>query len=326
MNSDTLHVVLGSGQIGSLVADELLTRGARVRMVRRGPAGSVRDRLEWASGDLTDRAFARSAGRGASIVYDCTSPAYDAWATDLFPVARGALYAAATSGAKLIVLDNLYMYGRPNGPIRESSPVAPCSRKGELRARLAEERADAHKRGDVRIATARASDFFGPGVVRQTTFGERFYSRAFAGKSVECFGDPDMPHALSYALDVARALVTIGEHDDALGGVWHVPTNPAESMHQTVERLARALQLPIRIARVPRLALRAMGLFAPLVREVAEMAYQWDAPYVLDDSRFRARFGAAPTPIEDVIDSTARWASTTFGAAEPARAVADAGA
>jgi nucleoside-diphosphate-sugar epimerase len=286
-------------------------------------------------------------------VYDCTSPAYDAWATDLFPVARGALYAAASAGAKLIVLDNLYMYGRPDGPIRETSPIAPCSRKGELRARLADERADAHKRGDVRIATARAGDFFGPGVVRQTTFGERFYLRAFAGKRVECFGDPDMPHALSYAPDVARALVTLADHDDALGGVWHVPTNPAESMRQTVERLAGALarlgphsrfaracgthdrvgphsrfaracgtQVPIRIARVPRIALRAMGLFAPLVREVAEMAYQWDVPYVLDDSRFRARFGSAPTPIEVIIDATARWASATFGAVEPARAAA----
>jgi nucleoside-diphosphate-sugar epimerase len=313
MEGNGLHVVLGSGQIGSLVAERILARGGRVRMVRRSAPGAVRERLEWACGDLTEPDFARAAGRGASVVYDCTSPPYDQWATHLFPLARGALHAAATAGAKLVVLDNLYMYGRPNGPISESSPVAPCSRKGDLRARLAEERAAAHARGDARIVTARASDFFGPGVVRQTTFGERFYVRAFAGKSVQSLGDPDMPHALAYAPDVARALVTLADRDDAFGRVWHVPTNPAESMRRTVERLASALGRRIRISRIPRPMLWGMGLFVPIVREVAEMAYQWDAPYIVDDSRFRSAFGAAPTPIEEVVEATARWAAATYG-------------
>ncbi|HWL84505.1 MAG TPA: hypothetical protein VNO21_01815, partial [Polyangiaceae bacterium] len=112
---------------------------------------------------------------------------------------------------------------------------------------------------------------------------------------------------------VARALVTLADRDEALGAVWHVPTNPAESMRQVVNRLSRALGLPIRIGRVPRFLLRAMGLFAPVVREVAEMAYQWDAPYILDDSRFRAAFGIAPTPVDEIIAATAKWARATFG-------------
>ena len=241
MSKSELHVVLGSGQIGALVAGELLARGDRVRVVRRGPAGAARPGLEWMSGDVSDFSFAETATRGAAVVYDCLSPAYDQWTTLLLPLARGAMHGAATAGAKLVALDNLYMYGRVDGPIRESSPVAPCSRKGELRARLAEERADAHRRGDVRIATGRASDFFGPGVVRQTTYGDRFYKRALAGKKVECLGDPDQPHALAYAPDVARALVTLADHDEAFGAVWHVPGNPAESMRVVVDRLSRAL-------------------------------------------------------------------------------------
>jgi nucleoside-diphosphate-sugar epimerase len=315
MNAPHLHVVLGNGQIGSLLASALLARGHRVRVVRRGPPGAAAERLEWASGDLADRAFARSVAQGASVVYDTTSPAYDAWHTDLLPLSRGVIEAAAAAGAKLVALDNLYMYGRTHGPIAEDSPVAPCSRKGELRARMAEERAAAHARGDVRITTGRASDFFGPGVVRQTTLGERFYTRVFAGQSAECFGDPDAPHSLSYAPDVARALVTLGEREEALGAVWHLPVNPAESMRRTVARMALALGFPIRVTRVPRMALRAMGLFMPMAREVAEMAYQWDAPYVVDDSRFRAAFGGATTPIETVVAETARWARLTFDAA-----------
>ena len=316
--NDELHVVLGSGQIGLLVADELLARGTRVRLVRRGPAGAARRGLEWASGDLSDLRFAEEATRGASVVYDCTSPPYDQWMTLLLPLSRGALHGAATAGARLVALDNLYMYGRPSGPISEASPVAPCSRKGELRARLAEERRLANQRGDVRVATGRASDFFGPGVVRQTTFGERFFQRVFAGKAAECFGDPDAPHALSYAPDVARGLVTLADHDEALGSVWHLPTNSAESMRQVVARLARALGFPIVITRTPTIALRAMGIFWPMAREVAEMAYQWDAPYLLDDSRFRATFGGAPTPVETIVSTTARWAAATYGRARGA--------
>ncbi len=308
-----LHVILGSGQIGSLVADELLARGTRVRLVRRGPAGAARRGLEWASGDLSDLRFAEEATRGASVVYDCTSPPYDQWMTLLLPLARGAMHGARAAGARLVALDNLYMYGRTEGPISESTPIAPCSRKGELRARLAEERRVAHERGDLRIATGRASDFFGPGVVRQTTFGDRFFGRIFAGKTAECFGDPNTPHALSYAPDVARGLVTLADHDEALGHVWHLPVGPAESMGQITARLARALQMSIRVARVPRLALRAMSLFLPIAGEVAEMAYQWEIPYLVDDSRARGAFGLEATPLDAVIDATAQWAMKTYG-------------
>jgi nucleoside-diphosphate-sugar epimerase len=315
MKLDALHVVLGHGQIGALVADELEARGARVRIVRRGPAGAPRPGREWASGDLSDLAFAEQATRGASVVYDCTSPSYDQWLTLLLPLSRGALHGAAKAGAKLVALDNLYMYGRVDGLISESCPIAPCSRKGEVRARLAEERAEAHRRGDVRLVTGRATDFFGPGVVRQTTYGDRFFRRVFAGQKAECLGNPDLRHSLAYAPDVARALVTLGEREDALGRVWHLPCNPAESMNTVVDRLARSLGFPIGVTRAPRTLLRVMGLFAPLLREVAEMAYQWDAPYIVDDSRFRATFGALPTPMDVVVAETAAWARTTYGTA-----------
>jgi nucleoside-diphosphate-sugar epimerase len=316
--NNALHVVMGNGQIGSLVVDTLLARGTPVRVVRRSPAGASRPGLEWASGDLSDLAFAAEAARGAAVVYDCTSPPYEAWTTLLLPLSRGAMHGAKTAGARLVALDNLYMYGRTTEPMVETSPVAPCSRKGEIRARLAEERRLANERGDVRVATGRASDFFGPGVVRQTTFGDRFFQRIFAGKAAECFGDPDAPHALAYALDVARGLVTLADHEEAFGGVWHLPSNPAESMRQVTARLARALDMPIKVARVPRLALRAMGIFTPVAREVAEMAYQWEAPYIVDDSKFRAAFGATPTPVDAIIRETAAWARATYGAARRA--------
>jgi uncharacterized protein YbjT (DUF2867 family) len=46
-----LHVIFGAGQIGARLAEELLTRGHRVRMIRRGQPGRPVPGLEWRRGD-----------------------------------------------------------------------------------------------------------------------------------------------------------------------------------------------------------------------------------------------------------------------------------
>ncbi|HEX3759003.1 MAG TPA: hypothetical protein VHW23_09870 [Kofleriaceae bacterium] len=37
------------------------------------------------------------------------------------------------------------------------------------------------------------------------------------------------------------------------------------------------------------------------------MIYQWRAPFLLDDSQFRARFAATPTPLADAVAATLAW-------------------
>jgi nucleoside-diphosphate-sugar epimerase len=303
-----LHVVLGAGQIGSRLAELLLARGHRVRLVKRGAAGAARPNLEWARGDLMELAFAVEATRGAAVVYDCMNPAYHMWPAHLMPMARGALHGAQAAGARLVALDCLYMYGHPDGPMREDSPLRPASKKGALRVELAELRLGADRRGDVRVAIGRASDFFGANL-EYSAWSDRFYQRVLAGKPAECVGDPDEKHSYTYAEDVARALVTLGERDEALGSVWHLPTPPAESTRALTERLGRALGLPnITVKHVPRLMLRVGGLFQPVLREMIEMTYQWEMPYVIDDSRFVRTFGQAATPIDVAVAETAAWA------------------
>lgn len=313
------HVILGAGQIGPQIADLLLARGERVRIVRRGPAGPSRLGLEWVTGDLTDDAFADQVALGASVVYDCMNPLYHQWGERLLPLGRGALRAARAAGAKLVALDNLYMYGRVTGPMREDSPLAPCSRKGVLRVELARMRLDAHKRGDVRVTLGRASDFFGPGVTL-SMLGERFMQRVFAGRAAECFGSPDQPHAYSFAPDVARALVMLGDRDEALGQVWHLPTAPAETTRAFAARLEPALGVRVKLSRIPTFALRSLGVFAPMLREVAEMTYQWEIPYVLDDARFRATFGVSHTPLDEAIAATGVWARSVYARSAAAAA------
>jgi nucleoside-diphosphate-sugar epimerase len=304
-----LHVILGAGQVGTVLARELLAKGARVRQVRRGAPGESRPGLEWRSGDLSDLAFAEEAARGASVIYDCVNPAYDQWPRLLPGLRRGVVHGAIRSGGVLVQLDNVYMLGAPDAPMTEDTAVHPPSRKGALRAALAEETLDASRRGLLRVAIARASDFYGPAFLLASVFGPHFYGRVLAGKAALCQGDPDMPHSYNYGPDVARAMIRLGEAgEDVLGQVWHLPVAPAESTRATMARFARAAGIDVRIQRLPDWVLRAAGLVAPMLREFAEMTYQWKKPFVLDDSKWRARFGDDATPLDDGMGETARWA------------------
>jgi len=184
------------------------------------------------------------------------------------------------------------------------------SKKGQLRVQAADYMLDADARGALRVSIGRAADFFGPDG-RLSMFGDMFFERVLRGKSARVLGDPDLPRAYSYIPDVAAGLVTLGSHADARG-VWMLPVQAAETTRQVVARFARALGRDVPIARVPTWVLRAAGVFQPMMREVAEMAYQWEQPYRVDDARFRAAFGALPTPWDEAIARTVAWAREAY--------------
>ena len=307
-----LHVVLGAGAIGARLSQRLLARGLRVRQVRRGQPGAAQPGLEWRSGDLADPAFAAAALEGAAAAYQGVNVPYDQWTTALPPLVRGINDGAVRAKVKLVVLDNLYMYGRPDGVITEESPIAPCSRKGEVRARLAAETLALAKRGDLKVAIGRASDYYGPGVTLAAVFGERFFQRVAKGQSGESMGDPDQLHSYSYAPDVAEGLLALAD-PKADGQVWHLPVSAPESTRAWIGRFAAAYGREIRVGAIPDFVLKAMGLFVPVMREVAEMTYQWRGPFVLGDAKLRAAFGLSHTPPAEGVARTVEWARGRYG-------------
>jgi nucleoside-diphosphate-sugar epimerase len=307
-----LYTIFGAGQVGLRLAHALLDRGFRVRLVRRGPAGAPRQGLVWMSGDVTDRHFADEAASGAAVVYNCVNPPdYGRWEGVLEPLARAVRGAATRAGARLVVLDCLYMIGVPErSPFDEDTPMRPCSSKGELRAMLVEELFEAHRRGELEVSSGRASDFFGPDTPLSVLFNPRSLARLRAGKSVEVFGDPDLSHGYSYTPDVARGLVELGTRPEAVGKVFHLPLAWAGSSRELVARAGALLGVAGTVRAVPNWALSAIGLLSPTMRAVREMVYQWEHPYVIDDRRFRSCFGIAATPIDEALRGM-------LGAAQP---------
>jgi nucleoside-diphosphate-sugar epimerase len=302
------HVVFGTGAVGMSVMDALIQRGRRrVRMVNRSGRVSVPEGVELVGGDATNVAFAREAGEGASVVYVALNPPYDKW-PELFPPLQAAvLEGAASAGAKLIAMENLYMYGPTDGrPLTEGLPYAPNTRKGAVRARMSEELMEAHTSGRVRVAIGRASDFFGPRVLASAA-GEQVFGRAVQGKSAQVAGDPNQPHTYTYAPDVGGGLAILGEHEEALGRAWHLPSPETLTTRQFVEMIFEEVGKPARIQAAPKIVLRAMGLFNPGMREMIEMLYAFEEPFVVDDSRFEQAFGEQATPLREAIQRTVRW-------------------
>jgi nucleoside-diphosphate-sugar epimerase len=318
MPSPQLHVVFGAGQIGVPLARLLAGRGHAVRLVSRSGSGSGLPGVAVERADASDPRATAEATRGAAAVYHCMNPRYSAavWAEQLPRIQESLIAAAGRAGARLVVLDNLYPLGRTGGrPMDEDTPLAPTSRKGEIRARLFEALLAAHRRGEVKAVTGRGADFYGPRG-DQTYFNGRFWSGVLRGKPGQVPFDPGMPHTYHYVEDVAAGLAALGEApEDRLGRAWMLPCAPAEPTQALGARFGAALGRPVRIERIPRLLLKAAGLFVPILRELDEMAYQWGEPFVVDDRRFRAAFGLLPLPPGEAALRTVAWAVEAFGPA-----------
>jgi hypothetical protein len=223
--------------------------------------------------------------------------------------------AAGRTGARLVVLDSVYMLGRPGGrPLDEDTPLNPCSRKGEIRARAAERLFEAHHRGDVLATTGRASDYYGPRGTR-THLGDYFWPRALRGKKAWVFVNPDAIHTYHYIPDVAAGLFALGcAEADVYGRPWMLPCAPAAKMRELVARMSSKLGREIKVGGVPPWLVKAMGMFVPLMRDVGEMLYQWEEPFVISDRRFRERFRQQPANVDDAAAATVAWAKQHYGA------------
>ena len=160
------------------------------------------------------------------------------------------------------------------------------------------------------MAIGRASDYFGPGVLVSAA-GEQVFGRAVRGKSAQVAGDPDQPHTYTYAPDVGRGLVILGEREEALGQAWHLPSPETLTTRQFVEMIFEEVGKPARIQAAPKILLRAMGLFDPGMREMIEMLYEFEEPFVVDHSKFQQAFGEQATPLREAIGETVRWTAAS---------------
>jgi nucleoside-diphosphate-sugar epimerase len=304
-----LHVVLGAGPLGRSVTVELVRRGRTVRVISRSGLMAEAPRgAELIGGDLYDPAFVRDNTRGASVVYQCAQPHYNQWPAKFPPLQDSILEGLAGSRTKLVIAENLYMYGDTDGrPLTEDLPYAAHTRKGRVRAAMSESAIAAHQAGKVRVAIGRGSDFYGPWV-HDSSYGDRVFYSALSGKTASFAGRLDQPHTVTYIADFGKGLVILGEREDALGQAWHISNDrPSITQGEFARLVFEQLGLPLKASGMGKGMLRLGGIFVPAAREVIEMMYEFEKPFIVDSSRFELTFEVKPTPLPEAIQATLAW-------------------
>jgi nucleoside-diphosphate-sugar epimerase len=307
MGEDHVHVVFGTGQVGNALSAQLFSLGLPVRAVSRHRPSTLVEGVDWRAADVTDSEAAIDAAKGASVIYQCLNAPYSEWTKRFPPLQRGVLNAAERNDALMVTLENLYAYGPTHGrPMTEDLPLAATTVKGRVRAAMTQELLSAADEGRVQIAIGRASDFFGAGVT-ETTMGARVFANAVAGKRADFLGNPDLPHTYSYVADIAVGLATLGTDARAVGQVWHLPGPETVTTRALLDLVAGEVGHPVAVRSVTKLVLRALGTFNPTMRELVEMTYEFDEPFVLDTTKFESTFGASGTPLTAAVTETVGW-------------------
>lgn len=301
-----IHTILGAnGVVGRELARALSARGCRVREVSRTPF-AVNTGDEVVAADLLDARATANAVAGSGVAYLVAGLEYRArtWEQQWPLVMRHAIDACAQHGTALVFFDNVYAYGRVDGVMTEHTPYNPCSRKGEVRARIATTLMDEAGRGVVRAMIVRAADFYGPGATLSLTYST-VTERLRAGKTPQWIGDARAQHAFTYTPDAGRALALLGNTPGAFGQVWHAPTSHEPMTGEIYVRTACELAgRPYGLQVAPRWMLALMGLAVPVLRENMEMLYQFEHDYRFDSTKIAQAFAIAPTDYRTGIAAT----------------------
>jgi nucleoside-diphosphate-sugar epimerase len=301
-----MQTILGAnGVIGRELSHYLRPYTERIRQVSRSPK-PVNPTDDLFSADLLDARATADAVAGSAVSYLVTGLKYDSriWEEQWPRVMRNTIDACQRHNSALVFFDNVYAYGRVDGVMTEETPYNPCSRKGEVRARIATMLMDGVKRGELRAMIVRSADFYGPGAVLSVTHAT-VTERLKAKKTPQWIGNPKAIHTFTYTPDAGRTVALLGNTASAYGQVWHALTSREPMTGEEYVRIACELSgRPYAVQVAPRWLLALTGLFVPVLRENMEMLYQFEHDYRFDSSKVERAFGLTATAYRDGIAAT----------------------
>ena len=289
--------ILGAGgAIGSELVKELAARNEPIRLVSRNPK-LVPGAAEAVAADLSNLDDTIKAVTGSRIAFLLVGLKYDikVW-RELWPrIMRNAIEAATRANAKLVFFDNVYMYGKVDGPMTEETPFRPCSKKGEIRAQIATMLLNEMKAGNLMALIARSADFYGPGA-RTGIPNVLVFDKLAKGAKASWLVNDSVKHSFTFTPDAARSLVLLADNESAWNQTWHVPTAPdPPTGKQFIELAAKEFGTKTKYRVLTRPMLWMAGWFDTTVRELYEMLYQYEFDYVFDSTKFMKAFHFQPT-------------------------------
>lgn len=287
-----MQTILGSGGIiANHLATSLPTYTDKIRLVSRNPK-AVTGKEELVSADLTSAEQVIKAVKGSEVVYLTAGLQYDSkvWQEQWPKLMHNIITACKENNAKLVFFDNVYMYGKVNGPMTEETPFNPCSRKGEVRAKIATMILDDVAKGSLTALIARSADFYGP-ETNNSFLNMMVFENLKKGKAAQLMISKKLKHSFTYTPDAGEATALLGNTPSAFNQTWHLPTDiNVLTTQQIVEIAAKELNVKPKITVLPKLMIQMAGIFNPIIKESVEMLYQYDSDYIFDSGKFDMTF------------------------------------
>ncbi|HKN28155.1 MAG TPA: NAD-dependent epimerase/dehydratase family protein [Roseiarcus sp.] len=298
-------VIFGCGPTGRATAERLIAEGREVIVAQRNAPADLSKGATFSACDaLVCDSVVKAARQGEQFVVAIGFPYVGRVWREAWPKAIGNFVAAAeATGARMVFIDNLYMYGPQTAPLVESMPLTSYGMKPAARAVATRVWTEAAARA--RITALRAPDFYGPGVGR-SYLGDPTIGMLARHKAALFIGSPDFPHDYAYVPDIARAVATLlAAPNSAFGQAWHMPCAPTRTTREILGVAAEALGVRPRIRVLPASLLGPMGPLSPFLREMREMRFLVDRPYRVDATKFAKAFWSDATPLEAGVRETA---------------------
>ena len=311
----SIHTILGAGGIiAEGLARELIRNQVPTRMVSRHP--SPHPGAESVAADITHPVQTLDAIKGAAVVYCCVGLKYNysVWRQAWPLIMNNLIDACRQTKAKLIFFDNVYMYGSVDGPMTEETPYDPCSRKGDLRARIATQLMSEVRKGNITASIARSADFYGPGADKTSVFNLLVFQRLLKGQKAQWLVNLHARHSFTYTEDAAKALYLLGNDENSWNQAWHLPTAAAPlTGAEYIASVAAALDKAPHNMVLPKWMIRLGGLFDRTTAELHEMLYQYEYDYLFDSSKFEKAYNFQPISYEEGIKATANAYTISTG-------------
>ncbi len=301
-----MQTIIGSGgAIGKELAKALPRYTNKIRLVSRKPK-KVNSTDEILAADVLNKNDLEKAVRGSEIVYVTLGfpYSYKIWKEKWPEFIQNLLVICEQEKFKLVFFDNIYMYDENSlNPASEKSKIDPPSKKGQVRAKIAQMIMEKIEKGTIKALIARSADFYGPSIKDTSILTETAFKPLSQGKTANWLVNDSFKHSFTYTPDAGKATALLGNTKKAYGQVWHLPTakNPLTGK-EWVEQIAKRMHVKPKYRIVSKFMVKIIGLFVPVMRESFEMLYQYDRDYVFDSSKFENEFDLKPTSYKAGID------------------------
>ena len=297
-----MQTILGSGGIIGQEASYCLSEFSdQIRQVSRKPRQiNATDQIFPA--DLRNESEVRAAVKGSNIVYLTAGLPYDTkiWAESWPKIMSNTIKACQEHNSKLVFFDNVYMYGKVDGFMSEETPFNPCSKKGEIRAKIARQLMEEMEKGNVKALIARSADFYGP-KASNTYITPMLFEKLKSGNKPQIMLTAGKKHSFTYTPDAAKSMAFLGNTEEAYGQVWHLPTDHnALSMKEWTELASKYFGTRVDYSILSPWMIRMASWFSPVVRESQEMLYQFKYDYLFDSSKFTNTYFGATSYAEGI--------------------------